>query len=102
MPSLACTTVLIPIVMILLLGRGFGALLLTFDSNKSTNHAKQESGDRQADEDGDGRARGELPFRDGHLWRVVVVRLVVVGAAGAADYDGHAAGLERGVDVRLG
>jgi len=51
--SLAYTTVLIPIVMILLLGRGFGALLLTFDSNKSTNHEKQESGDRQADEDGD-------------------------------------------------
>lgn len=98
---LAGTTVLVPILIVLLLSRGFSALLLAFDPNENTYHEEQHGGDRQAEEDGNGRARGELPFRDGHLWRVVVVRLVVVGAAGAANYDGHAAGLERGFDLRL-
>lgn len=99
MPSLASTTILI----VLLLSRGSSALLLAFDPNENTCHEEQHGGDRQADEDGDGRARGELPF-DSYLWGrgVVVVGLVVVGAAGAADYDGHGAGVEEEVGLLSG
>jgi len=101
---LACTTVLVPILIVLLLSRGSSALLLAFDPNENTYHEEQHGGDRQADEDGNGRAMGELPFCDGYLWGggVGVVRLVLVGITGTADHDGHAAGMGNGSRFAVG